>query len=541
LLDSLLQENKMKRARYDPLESPDKDTNYTLNVSAGSLSSPELGSKSDGESVSPNKEDWQRLLQKSEKYESTVKNRLVINDSIHGHIQVPELCRALIDTPQFNRLRGLNQLGVAHYVYPGAKHSRFEHSIGVMHLAGEFINELQKKYPDCSDDKDKLCVQIAGLCHDLGHGPYSHLWEAFVHEAIPESTWSHEKASIDMFDFLIQDNNLMPLFEQNALVEKDLVFIKELIFGPMGENGEYAGRNAEKHFLYELVANKISGIDVDKWDYFLRDNQALHLGLTFDYKRFIIHSSLKLHEGKLRLAIEDKEASNIKNMFEDRARLHQHGYQHEAVLKLDRMICDLLLKADKFLNICYDREGKHVMMSEACKDMFVYHQLSDQYLFNTIQFSRDDNLAEARDLIKRIIERKLYKIIGRVSAKDGANMSDRMEQLQASLKEKIEEEGRLLTPSDMCIKLKRISSGFGRKNPVEKVLFINPKGKCKRYGINHLQSMMHINEQTLLVMLKRQGQDLQREAVTLINSWFQDNFNQSFDVSMNMETLGREI
>jgi len=535
----------MKRARYDPLESPDKDCNFTLDVSAGSLSSPELGAKCDveSESVSPNKEDWQKLLQKSDKYESNVRNRFCINDSIHGHIQVPELCRAIIDTPQFNRLRCLNQLGVAHYVYPGAKHSRFEHSIGVMHLAGVFINSLQQRYPDCSDEKDKLCVQIAGLCHDLGHGPFSHLWETFVHEANPESTWTHEKASMDMFDFLLQENNLMPLFEQNQLVEKDLVFIKELIFGPMGENGEYAGRNAEKHFLYELVANKISGIDVDKWDYFLRDNQALHIGVRFDYRRFILMSHLKLHEGKLRLAIEEKEASNIKTMFEDRANLHKHGYQHEAVLKFDRMICDVLLKADKHLKLCYDRQGNHVRLSEACKDMYVYQQLSDQYLFNTLQFSRDDNLAEARDLIKQIIERKLYKIIGRVNAKEGVNMSDRMEEFQASLKEKIEEEGRLLTPSDMCLKLKRISSGFGRKNPVEKVLFVNPKGKCKRYGVNHLQAMMHINEQTLLVMLKRQGEDLQSEARTIVKSWFQHHFNQTshFEVSFTNAENGREM
>ena len=70
------------------------------------------------------------------------------------------------------RLRGLRQLGTAHYVYPAAKHSRWEHSLGVMHLAGEMMDHLIKMHPDWADEKDKICVMMAGLCHDLGHGPF---------------------------------------------------------------------------------------------------------------------------------------------------------------------------------------------------------------------------------------------------------------------------------------------------------------------------------------------------------------------------------
>ena len=104
----------------------------------------------------------------------------------------------------------------------------------------------------------------------------------------------------------------MPVFEEQGFTQQDIFFIKELIYGPLGLNGTYLGRGPNKHFLYEIVANKISSIDVDKWDYFLRDNRAMNLGITFDYKRFILMSSLKDHGGKRRLALAEKEANSVK-------------------------------------------------------------------------------------------------------------------------------------------------------------------------------------------------------------------------------------
>ena len=66
----------------------------------------------------------------------------------------------------------MRQLGTAHYVFPGAKHTRWEHSVGVMYLAGEMMDHLMEKWPCCASQVDKLCLMIAGLCHDLGHGPF---------------------------------------------------------------------------------------------------------------------------------------------------------------------------------------------------------------------------------------------------------------------------------------------------------------------------------------------------------------------------------
>ncbi|PIK41994.1 putative deoxynucleoside triphosphate triphosphohydrolase SAMHD1-like, partial [Apostichopus japonicus] len=92
----------------------------------------------------------------------------VFNDSVHGHIEIHPLLVSIIDTPEFQRLRFIKQMGMCYFVYPGASHNRFEHSLGVSYLAGELARSLQSKQKNLKITKeDILCVEIAGLCHDL--------------------------------------------------------------------------------------------------------------------------------------------------------------------------------------------------------------------------------------------------------------------------------------------------------------------------------------------------------------------------------------
>ena len=125
----------------------------------------------------------------------------------------------------FPRLRWIRQLGSAHYVYPTAKHTRWEHSLGVMKLAGDMVEHFMRVKPGACDQKDKLCVMIAGLCHDLGHGPFSHLFEKYI-DTVSDKKWSHEESSLAMLDFLITENELWPKFVEFGFNEQDLVFIK---------------------------------------------------------------------------------------------------------------------------------------------------------------------------------------------------------------------------------------------------------------------------------------------------------------------------
>ena len=96
---------------------------------------------------------------------------IVFNDPVHGHLELHPLCMKVLDTPQFQRLRDLQQLGGVYLVFPGASHRRFEHSIGVAHLANVFIRQICTRQPELHvTEEESLCVQLAGLCHDLGHG-----------------------------------------------------------------------------------------------------------------------------------------------------------------------------------------------------------------------------------------------------------------------------------------------------------------------------------------------------------------------------------
>src|SRR5690554_3303174 len=95
-----------------------------------------------------------------------------IRDPIHGYIKLSGLAQALADTPPMQRLRWIKQLGLANLVYPGANHSRFEHSLGVYHLAGSLAVHLGL------NEEDRQKVEAAALLHDIGHGPLSHATEA---------------------------------------------------------------------------------------------------------------------------------------------------------------------------------------------------------------------------------------------------------------------------------------------------------------------------------------------------------------------------
>ncbi|HSF49813.1 MAG TPA: HD domain-containing protein, partial [Nitrososphaeraceae archaeon] len=99
-----------------------------------------------------------------------------ITDPIHRYIRFTELEREIIDTPVFQRLRKIRQLAGAHLVYPSAQHTRFEHSLGTMHLAGlAGLTLLDKGYIEKKDQLEGL--RLAALLHDIGHGPFSHLFE----------------------------------------------------------------------------------------------------------------------------------------------------------------------------------------------------------------------------------------------------------------------------------------------------------------------------------------------------------------------------
>ncbi|CAH1779926.1 unnamed protein product [Owenia fusiformis] len=402
----------------------------------------------------------------------------VFNDPIHGHIEVSSLCAAIIDTKQFQRLRFLKQLGGCYWVFPGAPHNRFEHSIGVYWLAGQLVRALRTRQPFLRiTDADIICVQIAGLCHDLGHGPFSHMFdEKFIPKIDKNSKWRHEDASVAMFDYLVEDNNLIPLFEQHGLIESDRIFIKELIAGPSPEsiqdtNWNFCGRPKSKSFLYEIVANKRNGIDVDKWDYFARDCYHLGLNNNFDHTRFIKFARVLEVDGVFQICCRDKEANCLYDMYHTRIVLHQRAYEHKVKNIVEYMITEALVEANDHI-LLEGKDGVKRKMSEAIYDMVAFCQLNDT-IYNHILISSDPNLGSAKTILKMIERRELYRCIGQTRPRTPTKAHKQDEdvirkEVAAHVPPKDRE---YITASDLVVHVIKYDYGMDVNNPVDSVRF----------------------------------------------------------------------
>ncbi|XP_037351402.1 deoxynucleoside triphosphate triphosphohydrolase SAMHD1 [Talpa occidentalis] len=404
----------------------------------------------------------------------------VINDPIHGHIELHPLLIRIIDTPQFQRLRYIKQLGGGYYVFPGASHNRFEHSLGVGYLAGCLVRELREKQPELQiNERDELCVQIAGLCHDLGHGPFSHMFDGrFIPLARPGINWKHELGSVKMFDHLVDSNGLKDVMEHYGLVLKeDICFIKEQIEGPHGSPDSkskwpYQGRPKEKSFLYEIVANKRNGIDVDKWDYFARDCHHLGIQNNFDYKRFIKFARVCEVENRKHICTREKEVGNLYDMFHTRNCLHRRAYQHKVGNIIDTMITDAFLKADNYIEIL-GTNGVKYHISTAIDDMEAFTKLTDN-IFLEILYSTDTRLDAARDILKKIESRNLYKYVGETQSREEKFQREDCKNFPQELADAKPEEVYLeieLKAEDFIVDVINMDYGMEDKNPIDHVRF----------------------------------------------------------------------
>ncbi|XP_034352058.1 deoxynucleoside triphosphate triphosphohydrolase SAMHD1 isoform X2 [Arvicanthis niloticus] len=409
----------------------------------------------------------------------------VFNDPIHGHIEFHPLLIRIIDTPQFQRLRYIKQLGGGYYVFPGASHNRFEHSLGVGYLAGCLVRALAEKQPELQiSERDMLCVQIAGLCHDLGHGPFSHMFDGrFIPLARPDKKWRHEQGSIEMFEHLVNSNELKLVMKNYGLVpEEDITFIKEQIMGPpitpvKKSSWLYKGRPAKKSFLYEIVANKRNGIDVDKWDYFARDCHHLGIQNNFDYQRFVKFARVcEVYDDEEMIWVKhictrEKEVGNLYDMFHTRNCLHRRAYQHKIGNLIDIMITEAFLKADPYVEIT-GTAGKKFRISTAIDDMEAFTKLTDN-IFLEILYSSDPQLSEAQSILRNIECRNLYKYLGETQPKGKKITKEEYEKLPQEVADAkpdmaLDVE---LKAEDFIVDVINMDYGMEDKNPIDKVHF----------------------------------------------------------------------
>lgn len=468
----------------------------------------------------------------------------VFNDPIHGHVELHPLLIKIIDTPQFQRLRNIKQLGGVYFVFPGASHNRFEHSIGVGYLAGRLAQALNEKQPELLiSRRDILCVQIAGLCHDLGHGPFSHMFDGiFIPKARPEMTWKHETASLAMFDYLVDDNGLKQVMEEHGLVlPEDLDFIKEQIAGPLLTSASrsewpYKGRTKDKSFLYEIVANKRNGIDVDKWDYFARD--CYHLGIqnNFDYRRFLKFARVCVVDGQNHICTRDKEVGNLYDMFHTRNCLHRRAYQHKVANIIETMITEAFLKADPHIKI-EGSGGRMFTLSTAIDDMEAYTKLTD-HVFEQILNSSSPELAEAKRILRNIVCRRLYKCLGQTQPdKPIVVTQETIHSWEADLAQAVPQSGPpdvKLQPEDFVVNVIHMDYGMKEKNPINNVRFYckNDPTKAIQIRKNQVSKLLpeRFAEQLIRVYFKKtDGESLDAAKKHFVQWCMDKNFSKPQD------------
>ncbi|XP_067949596.1 deoxynucleoside triphosphate triphosphohydrolase SAMHD1-like [Watersipora subatra] len=324
----------------------------------------------------------------------------LINDPIHGTVYLHPVALVMMSTPQFQRLHYIKQLSTKYYVYPSASYSRFEHSVGTYHLAGKLINTIKDQQPELKISAiDAMCVQLAGLCHDLGHGPFSHMFDK-VTKTLDISDWSHEMASTKMVDLIWEKKKKE--FTMWGFTEENKEFIKSLIKPNLNEI------LPERSYLYEIVSNCESGMDVDKWDYLVRDSFHLGIKCGFDPYRLIYHQRV-LSVGKERkICYRDKEANTISSMFHTRFDLHQKACQHRVVVGIELQVAEALQKAASSGALTVDKKSLIQCLED--RDMEAYTHLDDG-IFSKILESEGEALNESRDLLQHLQERQIWKFV----------------------------------------------------------------------------------------------------------------------------------
>ncbi len=214
-----------------------------------------------------------------------------IKDSVHDHIEVDGVGRALLDTPEVQRLRHIRQLGTVSFVYPSANHTRFEHSLGVYHLASRALDQLG------IEGKNARRIEAAAILHDVGHGPFSHN----VEDVIERYTGRRH----DEVDDLLAEGEIAAILEEHDLDP-------ERVAGVVAGEGEFAG----------LVSGEL---DVDRMDYLVRD--AHHTGVpygTIDHGRLV--RELRISEG--RVVLDEGNVQTAESLLIARALMNPTVYSH---------------------------------------------------------------------------------------------------------------------------------------------------------------------------------------------------------------------
>lgn len=247
----------------------------------------------------------------------------MIKDPIYGYVHISEPEIEVIDTLPMQRLRRIKQLVFADYVYPGANHSRFEHSIGVMHLAGL----LGESLPVEMSKEDVQKVRLAGLFHDLGHGPFSHTFEQILMKKLNKT---HE----DLTPWIVMGTELKDILAKHGFKADDVANLS-------------VGRGKkEKAFMNQIIT---SSVDVDKMDFLVRDTH--HTGAEYgkvDVYRLIYTMGVADNN----LVVDSSALPTLEAFLIARVESFRAIYYHKTARAAQILLVKAMEAADEELDLC---------------------------------------------------------------------------------------------------------------------------------------------------------------------------------------------
>lgn len=311
-----------------------------------------------------------------------------VYDIIHGYINIDPLAKRIIETEEFQRLREIKQLGCCNQVFPSAIHTRFEHSLGVYHLAKKYIQILNKDGQ--FTDEDIKCITVGALIHDIGHGPYSHLFDEIVNN-------DHEYRSIELLKHMNQKYGL----DFNSV---ELKKIEDIINPPQS----LAEKN-DKKYIYQIVSNK-TGIDIDRFDYIMRDIKMTGLNYGIEYERIMNNTFIK--DGKL--IYSEKVKTSIEEFFRIRFIMHKEVYNHRTVRSIEYMMKEFITQIGDAIDLSQiideDQWDKFIQLTDSIINIFPHRWLVRTDLEN--EWGGGGRWANIQMIIKNIKIRNIYKCIG---------------------------------------------------------------------------------------------------------------------------------
>ena len=335
----------------------------------------------------------------------------IINDPVFGFIKLPNgLLYDIVQHPLFQRLNRINQLGLASVVYPGARHTRFQHSLGAFHLMSEAVKSLTEKGIYIFDSEAES-VEAAILMHDIGHGPFSHVLENTLISGI-----SHEDISLLMMEAINHD--------MNGRLNLAISIFKD----------EYHNK-----IFHQLISSQL---DMDRLDYLRRD--SFYTGVTegnIGSARIIKMLNVKDE----RLVVDAKGIYSIEDFLTTRRLMYWQVYLHKTVVASEKMLVNALKRAKDLT-----REG-HQLFAPPSLDYFLkndvdrtwfesydealqrYADLDDNDIWSALKVWKHHDDRILSTLATNLIDRRLFKVVVSDSKAPEEELADLAAQIAAKM------------------------------------------------------------------------------------------------------------